>query len=507
MDQDETIEKGPVMLKNLSIGQKLAIGFGIFTFGLFANNIGSYRDLSNMHQLILGLGQETTRAVTLTNRLIALTWQTQAEGSARITSLGEEFQRTAGELRSLVEGQNDPRERLILYHIPGGVDRQEVLRLVEAAEKGYARLREDPSARGALLADLEGVLTAYVDENNLIARTGDRYLTSTEHFTIGFTITTLIISLLLWYWIHHMVTREANRVVAGLRDIAEGDGDLSQRLDVTSSDELGRLAYWFNAFMEGLEDIIRQVKASAHVVDSTTTEVATGALGLSGSSQEQASAIQEVAATIEEMTAAIKATADNASEGSQKTRASKTVALTIEDKTRELVDAMAAIKDSSRQINDIISTVNEVAFQTNLLALNAAVEAARAGEHGKGFAVVAEEVRALAQRSGQASTEIRRLIEDAVTRIEAGDKVVMETGEAFRNITGHIEEIASLMEMIATASTQQASGIEELNRSITQIDHTTQHNATLTEEIAGSAESLNAVARTLADTVGSFRVY
>jgi len=206
------------------------------------------------------------------------------------------------------------------------------------------------------------------------------------------------------------------------------------------------------------------------------------------------------------MASSIKHNAQNASEGRQKAGDMVRMAHMSGEAALELVKAMGEISSASKKIGDIITTVNEVAFQTNLLALNAAVEAARAGEHGKGFAVVAEEVRALAQRSADASRQIKTLIEDTVDKIGAGDAMVRKTGESLDQIIKQIQELSQVMEEIAAASNEQAGGIDELNRAIVQIDGSTQQNASTVEELASTSDNLNNEARELADTVARFTV-
>jgi methyl-accepting chemotaxis protein len=176
------------------------------------------------------------------------------------------------------------------------------------------------------------------------------------------------------------------------------------------------------------------------------------------------------------------------------------------ESAQELVRGMREISDASKKIGDIITTVNEVAFQTNLLALNAAVEAARAGEQGKGFAVVAQEVRALAQRSADASKQIKALIEDTVGKISAGDVMVKKSGESLEQIIKHIHELSQVMEEIAAASNEQASGVDELNRAVTQIDTSTQQNASTVEELASTSDNLMSEAKELSSTVARFKV-
>jgi len=302
------------------------------------------------------------------------------------------------------------------------------------------------------------------------------------------------------------ISRRAQEISTMMMDIAQGEADLSKRLPVHSKDEIGEIAVWFNSFAMNLEEVVTGIKNSSQQVDTATQEVAAGAQGLSQATQEQASAIEEVAATIEQMTSSIKHNAENASDGRQKASDMVRMASQSGDAAQELVRGMTEISEASKKIGDIIVTVNEVAFQTNLLALNAAVEAARAGEHGKGFAVVAEEVRALAQRSADASRQIKALIEDTVGKISAGDIMVKKSGESLEQIIRHIQDLSQVMEEIAAASSEQASGVDELNRAVAQIDTTTQQNASTVEELASTSDNLSNEARVLAMTVTRFKV-
>ena len=302
------------------------------------------------------------------------------------------------------------------------------------------------------------------------------------------------------------IARRARDISSSMMDIAQGEADLSKRLPVVSSDEIGEIASWFNTFVGNLEEVIIKVKHSSVQVGTATQEVTAGAQGLSQATQEQAYAIEEVASTIEQMTSSIKHNAENATDGRQKATDMVRMASQSGDAAQELVRGMSEISAASKKIGDIIVTVNEVAFQTNLLALNAAVEAARAGEHGKGFAVVAEEVRALAQRSADASRQIKALIEDTVGKISAGDIMVKKSGESLDQIIKHIQDLSEVMEEIAAASSEQASGVDELNRAVSQIDTTTQQNAATVEELASTSDNLSNEANDLANTVARFKV-
>jgi methyl-accepting chemotaxis protein len=167
---------------------------------------------------------------------------------------------------------------------------------------------------------------------------------------------------------------------------------------------------------------------------------------------------------------------------------------------------MGSIKESSQKIVDIISVIDGIAFQTNILALNAAVEAARAGEQGRGFAVVATEVRTLAQRSAQAAKEIKQLIGDSVDRVENGNALVTQAGKQMEEIVKSVMQVATIMSEISTASQEQSSGIEEVNRAVAKMDEMTQHNAALVEQAASAASTMQERAATLGDAVSVFEL-
>jgi len=341
-----------------------------------------------------------------------------------------------------------------------------------------------------------------------VSSLGDRMSHFKQFFLMSFLLCLVGISVVViaGLTLFRSIIVPIKNTVEKLKDISEGEGDLSARLIIQSSDETGLLAEQFNVFVAKLEGIISGLKNIAYQVDVATKEVASGSQGLSQATQEQAASIEEVAATIEEMTSSIKQNASNASEGSGKVKEMVAMANSTGEASNELVNAMDEISEASKKIGNIIVTVNEVAFQTNLLALNAAVEAARAGEHGKGFAVVAQEVRALAQRSGDAAKQIKDLIEDTVNKIGAGDEMVKKSKTSLEEIITYIETLSQTMEEIALVSSEQATGIDELNRAIGQIDSTTQQNASTVEELASTSDNLSVEASELAGYVERFKV-
>ncbi len=209
---------------------------------------------------------------------------------------------------------------------------------------------------------------------------------------------------------------------------------------------------------------------------------------------------------MEELTSTVRLNAENANQANGLASQASQVAGNGGDLIQQVVTTMASINDSSNKISDIIGVIDGIAFQTNILALNAAVEAARAGEQGRGFAVVASEVRTLAQRSANAAKDIKDLISDSVSKVESGNELVSQSGDTMQEIVVAIQRVNDIMSEIAAASAEQASGIDEVSKAVTQMDEMTQQNAALVEEAAAAAESMRTQASDLNTRVGSFKL-
>jgi methyl-accepting chemotaxis protein len=206
------------------------------------------------------------------------------------------------------------------------------------------------------------------------------------------------------------------------------------------------------------------------------------------------------------MTAAVKSNADNAAQASQLALAARDQADRGRSVVQSAVIAMSEINASSKKIADIISVIDDIAFQTNLLALNAAVEAARAGEQGRGFAVVASEVRNLASRSAAAAKEIKGLIQDSVTKVDDGTKLVGASGKVLQEILAGVKKVTDVVAEIAASSHEQASGIEQVNKAVMSMDEVTQQNAALVEEASAAAQALSGQAASLTQLMAQFQV-
>lgn len=295
--------------------------------------------------------------------------------------------------------------------------------------------------------------------------------------------------------------REVETLVAGALE-----GDLTGRLALDGKRGfLATLAQRLNSLMDATDAIVSRVQVAAAEVGRRAREVAAGSTDVRQRTEQQAAGLEETAAAVEQLTATVRDNAEHAGEAAK-------LATTASDgldrgrgAVRSTVDAVASISASSRSIGEIIAVIDGLAFQTNLLALNAAVEAARAGELGRGFAVVAAEVRLLATRSAEAAREIKALIGESATRVATGDEQVQQLGRTFDELVGAVQRMSAVSVEIADANREQASGVGQIERAITDIDRTTQETAALMEEASAAAQALLDQAAALTEAVARYR--
>lgn len=327
---------------------------------------------------------------------------------------------------------------------------------------------------------------------------------SFQIFAAIFIVLSVLFASFMGVWLVSSISRPLNYAVEIANNIAAGD--LRQDIQITSRDEAGELLQALSNMNQSLISIVSQVRTSTDTIFTASNEIATGNMDLSERTESQASSLEETASSMEELTSTVQHNAASAAQANQLVMSSSDFASKGGDVVGQMVNTMGAIKDSSRKIVDIIGVIDGIAFQTNILALNAAVEAARAGEQGRGFAVVASEVRNLAQRSASAAKEIKQLIGDSVSKVDAGTALVDETGVTMDQIVTSVKQVADIMSEIAAAGGEQSRGIEQVNVAITQMDQVTQHNAALVEEAAAAAQSLLEQADNLHQVVGVFKM-
>jgi len=283
-------------------------------------------------------------------------------------------------------------------------------------------------------------------------------------------------------------------------------GQPADAIDLDRVDEIGLLMRAVNQAGLNLRSLVDDVSEQVAGVTSASTEIAAGNGDLSARTEQTAANLQQTAASMEQLTGTIQNNAQSAQQATQLAAEASSVAESGGQAVGQVVIKMNDITDASRKIGDIIGVIDSIAFQTNILALNAAVEAARAGEQGRGFAVVAGEVRNLAQRSAQAAKEIKALISDSMTKVEAGASEVRVAGQTIERVVTQVRRVADLINGISAATQEQSAGVAQINQAVTQLDGMTQQNAALVEQTSAASESLKAQAARLADAVAVFRM-
>ncbi|MEK7318235.1 MAG: methyl-accepting chemotaxis protein [Pseudomonadota bacterium] len=511
-------------MKNLGIGVRLGIGFGVvLLLSTFMTVLGVVRleDVAGRTHAMMQQPLAKERIVSDWYRLMyASVRRTTAITRSSDPSLGQFFAaetKTSAETIAAMRDKIKPMltsdaekasfERILVVRNPYNESRDKIAKLKQdgQAEDAIKVLEtEFVPAGDAYLVEIQKLLDIQRTSIDATAEEINRIYESARNGLIALGVIALAIGVAFAWWLTIGITRPLHRAVGFARTVAAGD--LTGRIDVDSRDETGQLLAALREMNENILGIVKEVRKGTEAIATGTSQIAAGNTDLSQRTEEQASSLQETASSMEELTSIVRQNADSAKQASGLAVNASDVATQGGEVVGQVVHTMDEINAASRKVVEIISVIEGIAFQTNILALNAAVEAARAGEQGRGFAVVAGEVRSLAQRSATAAKEIKSLIGDSADRVERGSQLVAQAGQTMEEIVSAVKRVTDIMGEISAASVEQSAGIEQVNQAVTQMDTVTQQNAALVEQAAAAAGSLEEQAQRLKEAVATFRL-
>ncbi|HEX8606523.1 MAG TPA: methyl-accepting chemotaxis protein [Pseudoduganella sp.] len=350
-------------------------------------------------------------------------------------------------------------------------------------------------------------LSEHIEQNStLLAAAGESAARDAKLHILGVSILSMIVALALGHMNARAIVIPLNAVMQTAARIARGDLTEHAVQSADTRTETGRLTLALANMRTSLHEIVSQVRTNTDGIATASSQIAIGNMDLSSRTEMQAGSLEETAATMEQLTSTVRQNTGNARQATTLALAASDVAVRGGLVVGEVVETMGEISTTSARIGDIIGVIEGIAFQTDILALNAAVEAARAGEQGRGFAVVASEVRSLAHRSNAAAQEIRQLVGAAAGAVTRGSTLVHAAGTTMQEVVASVQRVSAIMTEISIASAEQESGIEQVNRAISEIDGITQQNAALVEEAAAATGAMQDQATTLKGVVNVFQL-
>lgn len=502
------------MLKNLSIAKRLAMGFAtVVVLLLFVAALGYWgtHSVNNEAASILNGPAKVAENAQRTRAHVLGCRRFEKDFFLNIGNKDEEVGYQAK--------WNDQRESLMarLAELDKYVVHDEDRKLIEAMRSEFAKYEAGFHEVQARIASgqiktpeaANLAITKYKDQIHAMEQAAQDLATRQEEAmpkqaslmeeftqrttTIMFSIVilTFLITAGLAFAISQSVVRPVNAMGSYLAELSSGDGDLTKRMEFSSNDEIGKMAKSLNSFSEKLEKIIIEVKGGTGAISGAAQQVAASSMSLSQGTSEQAASVEETTSSLEQMSASI-------TQNSENSRQMEQVASKGAREAEESGKAVDQTVEAMKSITQKIEIIDEIAYQTNLLALNAAIEAARAGEHGKGFAVVATEVRKLAERSQVAAKEISALASDSV-------KVAEQSGKLLDELVPSIRKTAELVQEVTAASREQSTGVNQINKAMSQVDQVTQRNASSAEELSSTAEELASQAEALLQLMNFFK--
>ena len=512
------------MNKNMKVGTRLAVGFGlvillligitwlgIARMGVLNGSISlivhdRYPKVATANRLLIDISET---AILMRNMLLLdepeklrITLDQLLENRTRVTENLAMLDRTLS-----TEKGKKIFKAIIEARVKYMLGQSEFLQLVAEGNKQQAgnllltTVIDDQDAYFNHVKSLIELVGTLLDEGGQDA--ADNFLGGRNLMASLAALATLL-ACALAYWATRSITLPLTRAVQMARTVASGD--LTSRIEINSKDETGQLLQALQDMNQSLLRIVSEVHNGSDTIAAASSQIAAGNLDLSSRTEEQASSLEQTASSMEELTSTVKQNADNARHAYALALSASQVATKGGTVVSQVVDTMVSINHSSKKIADIIGVIDGIAFQTNILALNAAVEAARAGEQGRGFAVVATEVRNLAHRSAAAAHEIKSLIGDSLEKVELGAVLVAQAGSTMQEVVDSVKRVTDVMNEITAASQEQTTGIEQINQAIIQMDHVTQQNAALVEQAAAAAAALQDQASKLVHAVSVFKL-
>ena len=512
------------MKSTLRLGPRLARAFGVLlvlTVAMAASGVMALRHLGQVSNQQTALAREVhtaerwkgavainlTRAMSMgasgyAAPVVSYLDPLMKDTSGQITALQKQLETSLAQAPEQKQLQDIGDKRKA--YVAARAQAAEAFKAGQAAE-GSA-LVNGPMAQGAAayLASIDALQKSLETRNQALADSSAQAASQASTALMALGLVAVLAGLGLAWALTRNLVQAINGVVASAQRIASHD--LTHTVAVDRDDEIGSLQKTLSGLQHNLGQLVSQIRASTDSIGTASTEIAAGGVDLSQRTEQTAASLQAASSSIEQLTGTVGQTADAARTASQLAQSASAVAAKGGDVVGQVVSTMADINTSSRRIADIIGTIDGIAFQTNILALNAAVEAARAGEQGRGFAVVASEVRSLAQRSAAAAREIKSLIGTSVERVQTGTQLVADAGSTMTEIVASVQRVSDIIGEISAATSEQRSGIGQVNGTVSELDRMTQQNAALVEESAAAAESLHEQASKLVGLVGTFQV-
>src|SRR5476649_1855913 len=517
-------------LAKMKVGTRLGLGFAlvlVFLVAVTALGISRMGQIQSRLDHVVGVNNVVTRLVidmraNVSDRVTSLRILTLMSDAGdmepemnRIKEQGRKYDEAQQKLSAQFALEATPEEKALLTEIKDS-EAAAMPAIGKASELWLANKAED--ATKVLIKEIRPVQKKWMTALDQLATLEDKLnaqvqtdaasgYSNARNFMILMGVLASAISVAAAY----IITRGLLKQLGGEPDYTASiagsiaNGDLSIQIE-TDSKYKDSLLSEMKEMRNSLVSIVGQVRTGTETIGTASREIAAGNIDLSSRTEMQASALEKTASAMEELTSTVKQNADNAREANQLASAASDVAIKGGKVVSEVVNTMSSIDASAKKIVDIIGVIDGIAFQTNILALNAAVEAARAGEQGRGFAVVASEVRNLAQRSAGAAKEIKTLIDDSAEKTERGTRLVGQAGVTMGEVVDSVRRVTDIMSEIASASQEQSAGIAQVNLSIIEMDGMTQQNASLVEEAAAAAQSLQDQAAELAHVVSIFKL-